>query len=336
MQDATVIALDLGATKCAAGIIQYDADQNDYACTTDCHVKLLKTTSFDDLIKQIESQLGLAFKDADAICIGAAGQYTGSELHHLDGVYPYPMTIAEQAKKEGWRDYAVIHDYDTVVCATFTSYMNNENNIQRINSCNVHPFKRRVALGLGTGLGLKDGVLFENGDFWLGKNEIGHIGIVSPPTTHAAFILRHRELMQFMRQQKTMASHQPVTFENILTGRGLLYCHNFLYSQTASTPEEVGHKINAGEASELIDLYAWYLGLFIGTVQLTFMPEGGIWMTGGVALSNLVIFDNPHLQEGIKASPAYASERAEQAIGILKNPQHALIGAGYYAVQRLL
>lgn len=331
-----ILAMDLGATKCAAGIIQYSQHRGDYVCERDCRINLSDTTSLQDLIRQIEAELNCRFADMDAVCAGAAGQFNGEELCHLEGVYPYPMRFAELARRENWPHYTILHDYDTVVCATFTSYMHDKNNLLLLNQRKADPCKRRVAFGLGTGVGLKDGVLFPDGNFWLGKNEIGHIGIVHPPAASDDTLRLHQELLKFMREQENMASHLPVTFENVLTGRGLVNMHNFLYPQHATCGNEVGKKLAAGEAPELMQLFAWYLGLFIGTVQLIFMPEGGIWMTGGVALNNLDVFKQPALHEGIKASPAYLSERSHYPLGVLTNPQHALIGAGFYAVNRLL
>jgi glucokinase len=92
----------------------------------------------------------------------------------------------------------------------------------------------------------------------------------------------------------------------------------------------------AGNAPELQDLFAWYLGLFVGSVQLIFMPEGGLWITGGVAIKHLDLFQQSAFTEGIQASPAFRAERELYPLGVMKNPEHALIGAGYYAAQRLL
>ena len=336
MLDKTIISLDLGATKCAAGIIQYHDDSEDYICQKSCQIMLADTTSLIDLIRQIQEQLDLAFSEADAICIGAAGQYNGRELVHLTGAYPYPMRFADLAKIERWPHYAVIHDYDTVVCATFTSYMNDNNNLLRLNACLPATHKRRVALGLGTGLGLKDGVLLPSGEFWLGKNEIGHIGIIQAPAAEPERLAKHLAFMKFLlaHQAKTQ---QPITFENILTGRGMVHLHEFLYPSSATpTPGMIGDRISSGQVPELLDLFAWYLGVFIGSVQLTFMPEGGIWMTGGVVIKNLAVFQEASFEAGIQSSPAYQHERHSHPLGVMTNPQHALIGAGYYAMKRLL
>lgn len=336
MTTQTIITLDLGATKCAAGIILYDTETHVYQCQQSCHILLSDTLSLLDLIRQIETKLSIHFREADAICVGAAGQYNGVELCHLDGVYPYPMRFAEIAQQEGWRHYAVIHDYDTVVCATFTSYMQNEDNLLRLNDCSPHRFQRRVAIGLGTGLGMKDGVLMPNGNFWLGKNEGGHIGIPYPPLAKVGRLQQHLEYMQYLQAfQRT--HYQQITLENVLTGRGLVHLHQFLYPTLATpTPHEISEKVRLGQANELLDLFAWYLGLFIGTIELMFMPEGGIWLTGGVVIKNIEIFQESSFKEGIEASPAYRHERGAYPLGVMVNPEHALIGGGFYAVHRLL
>ena len=336
MQDKIIITLDLGATKCAAGIVQYDAEREILICERTCHLLLSETSSLQDLIRQIEGRLDIPFRAADAICIGAAGQYNGRELIHLAGVYPYSMPFAELAQKDKWPRFAVLHDYDTVVCATFTSYMQQPHHLIRLNDCVPQVHQRRVALGLGTGLGLKDGVLLPNGDFWLGKNEMGHIGVTNPPKAEPQRALQHLAFTQFLRAKQAKSTDQ-ITFENMLTGRGLVSLYQFLYPDHAvPTPAFIGDKISAGDIPELLDLLAWYLGLFIGTVQLAFMPEGGIWITGGVVIKNLEIFQQPSFQEGIIASPAFLKEREEYPMAVMINPEHALIGAGYYAVKRLL
>lgn len=331
-----IIAWDLGATKCTAGVVEYREDIDDLVCKHHYTLKLTEATSLENLIDKIESGLDFSMAKADAICIGAAGHYNGESLL-LENAYPYSMHFAKIAKQQGWPAYAVIHDYAPIVCATFTSYINQPKNIKRLNSSAMQHHGRRVALGIGTGLGLKDGVLLPNGDFWLGRNEIGHIGVPTPPFAEVRHRKLHEELIRFLQEKTLISSNQPLTFEKILSGQGTVRLYQFFYRNAEEiTPEEVGEKMREGEATEMLDTFAWYAGLFIGTVQLTFMPEGGVWITGGVALKNLDVFDRPDFFSGIHASPAYRQQREEYPLGILCNHEHALIGCGYYAMKRLL
>ncbi len=324
-----IIALDLGATKCAAGLAHYDTETKNLSCSKHSSLKLTDATSLENLISQLEKKLDFSFSHADAICVGAAGHYDGKEIYH-DRVYPYRMNFYELAKSKKWPAYDVVHDYVPIVCATFTSYMENPENIKRLNSCAVNPLGRRVALGVGTGLGLKDGVLLSSGEFWLGKNEMGHIGISIPPSLDKTHRERHDELIRFLHV------HEPITFEKILSGHGLVRLYQFFYSNKEITPEQVGIEMREGRASDVMDAFAWYLGLLVGTVQLSFMPEGGIWITGGVALNHLEIFDKSEFFSGIHSSPAYLSQREHYPLGVLCNHHHAFLGGAYYAAKRLL
>jgi len=327
----SIISCDLGGTKCAAGVIEYNTTTSELVCKKKCSVKLKETTSLSDLIEKIETNLNKKFSEADAICIGGAGQYNGKSLIY-EGAYPYPMNFAELADAQKWPHFDVIHDYAPILCATFTSYMGSPENIKRLNTAPMNLYGRRVTLGLGTGLGMKDGVLFPNGEFWLGQNEVGHIGITFPPTAELEKLEMHFELMKYLNKKNS-----PVTFEKILSGPGTVNLYHFFYPDRETlSAEQIGVAMRESNAVELNNAFAWYLGLFIGTIQLIFLPEGGIWITGGVTLSHLDIFENKNFFSGITASPAYLAQRLEYPLGIFTNQDHALIGGGYYATQRLL
>jgi glucokinase len=331
-----IVTWDLGATKCTAGVVEYNTATHALTCKQNHTVKLAEAKSLEELISKLEAGLNYAMADADAICIGAAGHYDGAFLLHTNP-YPYPMHFANIASMQNWPAFTVIHDYAPIVCATFTSYMEQPENIKRLNSCAMSKHGRRVALGIGTGLGLKDGVIFPDGDFWLGQNEIGHIGITTPPAADAIQLQRHKELMRFLQEKSANNGNPSITFEQILTGKGTVNLFKFFYPETQDiTPELVGKKMCEGSATEMLDAFAWYTGLFVGTVQLIFMPEGGVWITGGVAIKNIAVFDRPDFMAGIYASPAYLQQREEYPLGVLCNHEHALIGSGYYASKRLL
>lgn len=330
-----IIAWDLGATNCAAGIVE-QTDRNELVCLRSCSVRLTDVDSLTQLIKLLEDNLDTSMAEADAICIGGAGQYDGKILQ-LENPYPYPMHFAANAAKLKWPGFTVVHDYTPVVCATFTAHIQHADNVKMLNQAQAQSHGRRVAFGIGTGLGLKDGVLLENGDFWLGHNEAGHIGVVHPPHANDFATVRHDELIKFMRRSHILASHEPLTFEKILSGKGLVRLYQFLYPHDQQpTPEEIDADMRAGKTPDLLALLAWYTGLFIGTIQLTFMPQGGIWIGGGVALRHLGMFDLPDFQAGIDATPAYMNLRNDYPLGVLLNHEHTLIGCGFYAVNRLL
>jgi glucokinase len=336
MSTKNIISWDLGATKCAAALVVYNEQTKSLDCLSDTEIKINDCQSLSDLSDRLEHGLTIKMADADAICIGAAGQYNGQRLEHENG-YPYPMEFASIVKHHQWPAMDVIHDYSPVICATFTSYMDDASKLKRLNDCPINPYGRRIVLGVGTGLGLKDGVLFKNGDFWLGTNEIGHIGIVHPPLAPSYYVNRHYEFIQFLRHEHLLAADEPLTFEKVLSGQGLVRLHAF-YDRRAKhyNPEDVGAILHSEHGQETFALFAWYLGLFIGTVQLAFMPDGGIWITGGVIVKYPTVCDHPDFYQGIAHSPAYIKLREQFPLGVMLSSQHAFMGGAYYALKRLL
>ncbi|RDI41838.1 glucokinase [Aquicella lusitana] len=336
-----IIAWDLGATKCAVALVEYDARRHQLHCKQDGAIKIRTCESLEDLSAKLEEITGVKMAEADAVIIGAAGQFDGEHLL-LDkscphSGYPYPMGFAELAKQQKWPAFDVIHDYSPIVCATFTSYLHHPENIKHLNNAEINPHGRRVALGVGTGVGLKDGVLFTNGDFWLGTNEMGHIGVTAPPLTDKIHYERHQELIRFLRSESILAEDEPLTFEKLLAGPGIVRIHAFFDRDAKNkSAEEVGSLVREGHAKETLATFAWYLGLLVGTVQLTFMPDGGIWLTGGVILNHMELFDHPDFYHGIESSPTYLKLRQEFPLGVLCGTDHAFMGGAYYASRRLL
>lgn len=326
MTHKNLIVWDLGATKCAAAKISFDTTTEKIHCEKTCAIKLREVNSLMELIEYIENTLDFRMKDADAICIGAAGIFDGEQLL-LQAGYPYPMPIGILAKSLHWPPFHIIHDYAPIVCGTFICDVTDPQKVQCINQGDFNRHGRRIAIGVGTGLGGKDGVLFPDGDFWLGNNEVGHIGL-----SHS-----HAELINYLISVGEVEPNSLISFEKILSGAGTLRLHRFLHPECRSlSPEEMGEIIRSGKAMDTLALFAWYLGLFIGTIQLTFMPEGGIWITGGVIQNHFNVFEQKEFFEGIEATPAYLPQRKQLPIFVLKDPHHAFLGAAYYAVKKIM
>lgn len=331
----TFVVWDLGATKCAAAIIDFDFHADEFDCIRTTRVPLRDCADLDALVAQIETNLNYSMAQADAICIAAAGRYNGREVE-LEAGYPYPMDFARVAKKSSWRNMEIVHDYVPVACATFTSYLHQTGNVKTLVEGKPERLGRKVVFGVGTGLGLKDCVQLPNGDFWLGSNEAGHIGLTFPPKANFENEERHRDFVRFLIREDGLPTGEVLTFEKILSGKGVSRIHQFVTGQHGLSPEEIGEAMREGYELKTLKMLAWYIGLFIGTVQLMFMPSGGIWFTGGVVLKNLGLCDQPELFEGIYACPAYQKDREQFPLNVMIGPDYALMGCAYYASRRLL
>ena len=335
MSENTYIVWDLGATKCAAALVMVNAGQ--YTILKSHRVKLKSFQSLDDMAAALHEALGVRPFDVDGICIAAAGQYNGCELI-LDSQYPYPMKFADLAQRQQWAVFTVIHDYTPIVCSTYVE-QSNVDNVMTLNAGLMDPWGHRVAFGVGSGLGVKHAVKLASGQLALGINEMGHIGLGWPPRMTLDEETVHSNLMRFLVRQRSLRGND-MTFESILSGRGLARIYQFVTGRKAPlSPEETAAEIQASGEQETLSLFAWYLGVFIGTLQLTFMPAAGVWMYGGVIHKNLILFEEPYLynlQRGIKSCGAYWERRQHFPLHVLIGQEHAFLGAAYYAQQHLV
>lgn len=133
----------------------------------------------------------------------------------------------------------------------------------------------RLVIGPGTGLGvavlLRDQVLASEG---------GHIAFA--PLTDEQI-----ELLRFLQ-----ARHGRVSVERVVSGAGLVACHEFCQQATAvaaatiSDPAEVVRRaqIDADPvALHALKLFISIFGAVAGDMALTLLPHGGVYLAGGIA-----------------------------------------------------
>ncbi len=336
MTARSYVVWDLGGTKCAAALVSV-TQNSEYTLQSTDTVRLTEVTSLTDMVERFETNLAVRFRDVDAMCIAGAGIYNGEELVNANP-YPFAMTFGEVARREQWPSLSIVHDYTPVICRGFID----AGQCYSEGIVTIHPGKseyygRRIAFGMGTGLGLKDGVMLPNGQLWLGKNEMGHVGLACPPSASTEDTKYHHEFLRFLEKQHPS---QPLSFETALSGRGLALLHQFAAGLAEPvSPRQV--QIEVASPSEVTDrtlsLYTWYLGLFVCTVQLAFMPSGGIWMAGGLVERVPQIFSERYratLQRGLAAASVYQEFRESIPVVGLIEPPHVLLGAAYYAHHR--
>ena len=334
MTTQRVISIDIGATKCAAAIVDHQIGTDQFRVVATTQSLLTDHRSCLALFECLQERLQFDFSRALAINIAAAGQYDGKELVLARG-YPYPMTLATTSAALGWKNIAVVHDYVPNACATFTTHSQDPRHVRILNPGKPQALGRRVVFGIGTGLGLKDAFATPNGDFCLGENEAGHIGIAIPNVAESPYLKQHQALMDYLKKKQLTEPDRSVSFETVLSGKGILRLHHFLSAET--TPRIEG--VSPSELQLHPDtwrLFAWYLGVFVATVQLMLLPRGGIWISGGVIQRRLELFDYPEFSAGIAQAPAYQALRAEIPLLVMKGIDHIFHGGAYYAVKRQL
>ncbi|MBT8122395.1 MAG: glucokinase [Gammaproteobacteria bacterium] len=132
----------------------------------------------------------------------------------------------------------------------------------------------RAVIGAGTGLGLA----------WL-QGAVAHATAWSTEGGHIDFAPvnpQQIELLEFMLQR-----HAHVSFERLLSGSGLVTLYEFCSRQSTEEVDaaRVQAEADAGNpvAREALRLFVQIYGSYTGNIALLFKPEGGIYISGGIA-----------------------------------------------------
>lgn len=151
--------------------------------------------------------------------------------------------------------------------------------IEQIGGGRVRADGTRLALGPGTGLGA--GAVLSVGERWVPvRGEGGHLDL--GPRSE-----RDRVIWPFLERIGGRVSG-----EQVLSGAGILRLYRAVAAADGAVPrwstqEEVTAAALAGtdrQAAETLELFAVYLGRYAGDLALVFLPEGGVYLGGGIAV----------------------------------------------------
>ncbi len=198
------------------------------------------------------------------------------------------------------------------------------------------PAGPRVIIGPGTGLGV--GALIRAHDRpHVIAGEGGHISL-SP---RSADDLNYFEHLVRLWPDVRMGQGIAVEAEAVLSGTGLPVLYRAIAavhktSDDIRNAKQIFDAARAGtdEAAQIaVDLFRRYLGAMAGDLGLVYGASGGVFVTGGLAISNPWIFDQAFL-DAFNAGGRHSHWRKQLPLYLYRNSDFGLIGARNYLASR--
>jgi len=193
----------------------------------------------------------------------------------------------------------------------------------------------RVLISAGTGLG-EAGFYFDGKEFYPVASEGGHAGF-SPSCEEEV------EIWRYFKKQ-----YEHVSFERILSGRGIVGLYNF-YVEEKNEPEiesvrkrmltedpakvisEHGIAKSCPTCVKTLKRFSSIYGGEAANLALKYLATGGVYVGGGIAPKILDILKEGEFMEAFVAKGRFASILSDTAVKIILNPETALLGAAEYA-----
>jgi glucokinase len=315
-----VLVGDIGGTKTSLALARVSGELELAA------VRRVASASATSLAELVRCYLEQTKVSCDAAAFAVAGPVLGERCKTTN--LPWELDARELERTLGLSKVRLLNDLEAVAWAVpslrteqLCSLYEPERAPERGNAC---------VIAAGTGLGVA-------GMHWDGKQhhpcatEAGHADFA--PTNELEFaLLRHLQ-----------RKHGHVSWERVVSGQGIVSMFEFLLDwRGARVPEwleqpepaaAIAHAAERGSCSicvETMELFASLYARVIGDVALSHMAVGGIYLGGGVTLSNQRLLTREVFMQTVFDKGRMGALLRKMPIRVITEEHVALLGAAQF------
>ncbi len=198
--------------------------------------------------------------------------------------------------------------------------------VMKIGGGTVNPRKPRLVLGPGTGLGVA-ALIYGDEAFTPLAGEGGHVTL-GPESERDFAIWPHLERVGGR-----------ISAEALLSGNGLARLYRGLAASEGLdrsdclSGADVTRRAEAGEAlaDEAIELFLVYLGRLAGDLALVFIPEGGVYIAGGIAPRLADRFETSGFRAAFENKAPHTAILSRVPTFLVTEPRPAVAGLAAFA-----
>lgn len=338
-----ILGADVGGTNTNIGIAGIQNSKPVLLFSLD-----FKSKEFNSLVPAINEALKYADEKYDikvnSACFGVAGiTYPKQDYIELTNV-DWNISKQEIIEKTSLNKITFINDFQAVGYGFNLLDHNNKSDFfdirKVINQENI--FSNKVILGAGTGLGKSILIFDKNSNIFIpNPSEGGHEDF---PAQNNFEI----QLLEFIKDFRGIS--QPITYEELLSGRGIESIYTFLkklnqFDETNYTNEidNSQNKVNLISKYRNIDeicketfrLFTKYYARCAKNFVLDTMAIGGLYIAGGAALKNKEIFESNEFINEFENAYRRSDLLKKIPIHIIINYDVSLYGACLAAIYNL-
>ena len=263
--------------------------------------------------------------------VAAAGVVSSGEVRLTNSGQKFSET--ELSEVCGTQNVKILNDFEAAAWSLATV---SETDLTRLQGTASDPHGARLIIGPGTGLGV-GALVWAHGQPHVIPGEGGHISMAPQSLEEIAYF----EELTALWPEVQIGDGLAVEAEAILSGTGIpaLYQAIARVRGAESNPKTAEEILASAKASEdeitviATRLFKRFLGQLAGDLALVFNAKGGVFLTGGVALSNPWIFDQNFL-DAFNAGGRHSSWRADMPVSLYLNKDFGLLGARNYISTR--
>ena len=326
-----ILAGDIGGTK--TNLALFEQKDNSLSLFAQHQFPSKEFTNLNEIITLFKQRVSVP--SIDAACFGIAGPVIEGRCRTTN--LPWDITTSDLQEHLDIQKVRLLNDLEATAYGMLY--------LEEDEFANLNPKGRKVngnrsVIAAGTGLG--EAMLYFDGS---GYHPIGSEGGHSD---FAPLTPQQDELLKWMRNR--YPGH--VSYERILSGPGIYTLYEFLVesdftaqpSSMLNIPEGKDRSAMVSECAlkeqnplciEALRLFAEIYGAEAGNLALKTMSLGGVYIGGGIAPKILPVLSNNHFMNGFLSKGRFNEMLQGMQVKVSLNPETALLGAAYFAFDRL-
>ena len=317
------LAADVGGTFARVALMRASHDEG-----RDIEVlayRKLACAEFEGLAELLRS-----FIDSDAqtgvrhCVLACAGHVKGDEV--LNDNSPWPIDLAQLRGALGLDDVAVLNDFEALGYAFGSGPATGR---PLCGPATGSEGSSVLVIGPGTGLGAAVRLPASAGDRVL-ATEAGQMDF-------APGSLREREILAHLAPQGGY-----VAYERIVSGPGLLTLYAVLCALRGETPKlATPEAVTAAAAAcgdpaavEAVGIFCGALGSFAGSLAMTFMAAGGVYLAGGFLHSMFTLLERSAFEERFLHGRSVRAFLSRVPVWVTEHGRNGVLGAAQWYLRR--
>ena len=292
-----------------------------------------KFASLREVISAFEKEISL--EGLDAACFGIAGPVIKGHCRTTN--LPWDISTQDIQEYLGIQKVRLMNDLEATAYGML--YLR-EDEFVDLNPTGRFVNANRCVIAAGTGLG--EAVLYYD------EEEYHPIGTEGGHSDFAPVTAQQDELLKWLRNRY----RDHVSFERVLSGPGIYTLYEFL-SESGFAPQhsfmmdmkegadrsamvsECAFKYKDPLCMQTLRLFSEIYGAEAGNLALKSMSLGGVYIGGGIAPKILSVISDNYFMNAFVSKGRFENMLRGVQVKVSLNPETALLGAAYFAVDRL-
>lgn len=325
MAKTYLLSGDIGGTKT---LLQLSAADDEHAPLLQRYYASAAYTSLPEMLEVFLGEAGVS--EIRSACFAVAGPVEGRVVRLTN--LPWQVDEGELASRFRIQQVSLLNDFEAAGLGLAEL---RDEDLQALQTVEKRAAGTRLLVGAGTGLGVA-WLTEQEGVYRVHPSEAGHMDFAPVDATQDL-------LLQYLRHR-----HEHVSYERIVSGPGLLAIFDFMRDSGIAEPsakmlaamekEEAaavitrfGQSGDEAIARMTVDLFLSVYGAFVGNMALAVLPQGGIYIGGGIAAKIKAQMRGGEFMRALLRKGRQANMLAKLPVNIILDVNVGLIGASKYA-----